>query len=459
METAPLHLLLVDADAHDRTVVRAALLRAEPGAHVTTVSRLRAALDVLRRASVAGIVTELRLPDAEGGRIVRELRAGARGAPVIAVTARGSEALAVSAMKLGAADYLNKEPGYLGRLEAALRDVLGQRVLASLDEWPLAAAPPAVCADGEPFVATTAGMRQTLLLLERASRSRVPVLLEGETGTGKELLARAIHHRGARRGGPFVAQNCAALAESLLESELFGHLRGAFTGAERDRRGLFAEADEGTVFLDEIGEAPPSVQAKLLRVIQHGEVKAVGADRAHRVRARIIAATNRPLEAEVAAGRFRGDLYYRLAVFPIRVPPLRHRTGDIPRLVEIFLRRFEREEDRTTGGIAPDALRALQLYSWPGNVRELEHEVHRLVLTVPPGVRIGRLHLAARIRAADRADVGEPLARLLARVELTLIRQRIAQQPTKAAAARSLGITREALYAKLRRLGGAAPLD
>ncbi len=453
MDLGPLHLLVIDADPRDRALLRATLLRAEPGAAVTAVSRLRAGLELLRRAPVAGIVTELHLPDAEGGRIVRELRAGAAGAPVIAVTAQGSEALAVSVMKLGAADYLTKEPGYLSRLEIALRDVLGQRLLAALEEWP-AAPLPAVCADGEPLVAATAGMRQALLLVERASRSRVPVLLEGETGTGKELLARAIHQRGPRRSGPFVVQNCAALSESLLESELFGHVRGAFTGAERDRRGLFAEADEGTVFLDEIGEAPPSVQAKLLRVIQHGEVKAVGADRPHRVRARIIAATNRPLEAEVAAGRFRGDLYYRLAVFPIRVPPLRHRIGDIAGLVETFLRRFEREEERRTGGIAPDALRALQLYTWPGNVRELEHEVHRLVLTVPPGARIGRHHLAARIRAADRTAATEPLARLLARVELSVIRQRLAQQPTKAAAARSLGITRETLYAKLRRLGG-----
>src|SRR5437016_13008574 len=322
---------------------------------------------------------------------------------------------------------------------------------------------PAACLDGgvpalagpdaAAFVATTANMRAVLGLVERAALSTVPVLLEGETGTGKELLACAIHRRGPRPQAPLLVQNCAALAEGLLESELFGHVRGAFTGAERDRHGLFEEAGQGTVFLDEIGEAPPAVQAKLLRVLQHEEVKAVGADRARRVRARIVAATNRSLEAEVAAGRFRLDLYHRLAVFPIRVPPLRHRTADLPALAAHFLARCEERERRAMGGFDGAALRALQAYPWPGNVRELANEVHRLVLSVGSGQRIRRHHLAARIRDADPALPGEPLARILPRVELALIRQRLQQEPTKSAAARSLGITREALYAKLRRLG------
>src|SRR5206468_12921832 len=182
------------------------------------------------------------------------------------------------------------------------------------------------------------------------------------TGTGKELLACAIHRRGPRPQAPFLVQNCTAIAEALLESELFGHVRGAFTGAERDRRGLFEAAGCGTVFLDEIGESPPAVQAKLLRVLQHEEVKAVGADRVRRVRARIVAATNRSLDAEVKAGRFRQDLYYRLVVFPIRVPPLRHRMAELPALATHFLSRFERREGRTTGGFEPEALRALQSY-------------------------------------------------------------------------------------------------
>jgi Nif-specific regulatory protein len=304
-----------------------------------------------------------------------------------------------------------------------------------------------------PVVGGTPGMRNALALAARAARSSAPILIEGETGTGKELLARAIHHRGPRAGAPFLVQNCAAISEALLESELFGHVRGAFTGAERERRGLFDEAGEGTVFLDEVAETPLSVQAKLLRVLQHEEVKALGADRPRRVRARIVAATNRPLDGEVQAGRFRADLYYRLAVFPIRVPPLRHRITDVPAMVEYFLRRFERREGRETGGLDGDALRALQAYSWPGNVRELENEVHRLVLSSGPGQRVGRQHLARRIRDGNGGFVEEPLDRILDRVELALIRQRLQQNPTKSAAARSLGITREALYAKMRRLG------
>jgi two-component system response regulator HupR/HoxA len=193
---------------------------------------------------------------------------------------------------------------------------------------------------------------------------------------------------------------------------------------------------------------------KLLRVLQHGEVKAVGADRPHAVRARIVAATNRALGAEVEAGRFRRDLYYRLTVFPVRIPPLRQRVADVPLLAARFLDRFEREERRQTGGLAPDTLDVLTRYPWPGNVRELEHEVHRLVLTVASEQRIRPHHLAPALRdAADRAAESAPLAILLARIELALIRQRLDTLPTKTAAARSLGITREALYGKLRRLG------
>ena len=195
------------------------------------------------------------------------------------------------------------------------------------------------------------------------------------------------------------------------------------------------------------------MQAKLLRVLQHDEVKAVGADTVRHVRARIVAATNRPLDAEVRAGRFRLDLYYRLAVLPIGVPPHRHRAADVPELVATFLRRFELREGRECGGIDPDALRALIGYPWPGNVRELENEIHRLVLSVAQGQRIRRHHLAPRIREADGAMPEEPLGRVLQRVEIALIRQRLQQKPTKSATARSLGITREALYAKMRRLG------
>jgi two-component system, NtrC family, response regulator HydG len=448
-----LHVLVVDADPRSAAAVRQALATRDGAPHLVTATTLRGGLGALRGPLVACIVTDLRLPDAIGEPVVRRLRLARPGVPILACGDGDAGDLAVQALKQGAADFVRKplDPTEIGlRLEEAL----GRAVLAQLDTGGAPSGVPAPAAPAADFVATSTGMRHVLHLTERAARSNVPVLLEGETGTGKEVLARAIHAQSTRRGSPFVAQNCAALTETLLESELFGHVRGAFTGAERDRNGLFAEAADGTVFLDEIGEAPPAVQVKLLRVLQGGEVKAVGADRPYTVRARIVAATNRALAAEVEAGRFRRDLYYRLAVFPIRIPPLRHRAAEVPELAARFLARCEREERRQTGGFTPEALAALLAYAWPGNVRELEHEVHRLVLTVPNDQRIRPHHLAARIRDARReTQTAEPLARLMARVELALIRQRLQELPTKAAVARSLGITREALYGKLRRLG------
>jgi DNA-binding NtrC family response regulator len=449
-----LHILLVAHDPEHGAVVRRALARVESDVRVTTATRLRSALAALGDRGIGCVVTDLRLPDAEGVRIVRELRSARRELPVIVMAAAGSEELAVAAMKMGAADYVSVHSAPLDRLPLLVREALGRAVLARVETEPGEERPPAaLLGDDSPFVAATACMRRVLDLVERAARSAVPVLIEGETGTGKEVLARTIHQRSTRRRAPFLVQNCAALSEGLLESELFGHVRGAFTGADRDRRGLFEEAEDGTVFLDEVAEAPPPVQAKLLRVLQHEEVKAVGADRARRVRARILAAANRPLESEVKAGRFRIDLYYRLAVFPIHLPPLRHRTADIPPLIDHLLRRLEAREGRQSGGVDADALRALQRYPWPGNVRELENEIHRLVLSLGPGRRIRRHHLAAHIRAGEAGTADEPLARILARVEIALIRQRLQEKPTKSEAARSLGITREALYAKMRRLG------
>jgi DNA-binding NtrC family response regulator len=453
-----LHILLVDEDAGRTAEMRAALVRMESGVRVVTAARLRSALAALQDPAIRCIVTDVRLPDAAGLRVVRAFRTARRELPVIVVTDTGSEELAVGAMKIGAADYVSRHARYIEELPTLVRDALGRSLLADVGDARLDGTPPRPASGPEQaFIATTGGMRDVMALVERAARSAVPVLLEGETGTGKELLARAIHQRGPRCEAPLLVQNCAAISESLLESELFGHCRGAFTGADRDRRGLFEEAGGGTVFLDEIGEAPPSVQARLLRVLQHEEVKAVGADRVRRVRARIVAASNRALEAEVKDGRFRLDLYYRLAVFPIRVPPLRHRMADVPALVAHFLDRFERREGRETGGFDADALGALQSYAWPGNVRELENEVHRLVLSVAHGRRIGSQDLARRIRQADPLALDEPLGRILARVEIALIRQRLQQKPTKSAAARSLGITREALYAKMRRLGMGTP--
>ena len=449
---APLNILLVDADISQVGALRDAVSILEREVRVTFAGRLRGALEAMKQPGIRCVITDVELPDANGIRIVRAMRRAASGIPVIVMTAASSVSMAVEALKHGASDYVLKGPDCASQISVAVRESLGRSVLAGLDEL-VECGPSGRAYAGEGFVATTPRMRQVLGLVERAASSAVPVLIEGETGTGKEFLARAVHERGRRRSAPFLVQNCAALTESLLESELFGHVRGAFTGAERDRRGLFDEAGEGTVFLDEIGEAPLSVQAKLLRVLQNAEVKPVGADRTHRVRARVVAATNRRLIAEVRAGRFREDLLFRLTVFPIHVPPLRHRAADVVPLVELTLRRFEAEESRQTGGVGPQALRMLQEYPWPGNVRELEHEIHRIVLTVPAGERIRPHHLARRIREHVRGECDDLLTRTLARVELAVIQDRLRRYPSKAAAARSLGITREALYAKLRRLG------
>jgi DNA-binding NtrC family response regulator len=448
------HCLIVDPDPAAAAMVRRTILSREPSADVTIVTQLARAQSLFSgHRWPTCVVTELLLPDAEGPAIIRRLRAHAPHCPVLAWVGRGSEALAVATLRAGALDYIAKHEGN-DRLLAGVGELIGRSVLAcSTADVPLAADGPTVAGPSASLlVARSLAMQRVIRLIERASHSAVPVLVSGETGCGKELVARAIHERGPRHREPFLAQNCAALSETLLESELFGHLRGAFTGAVRDRPGLFMDARGGTVFLDEIGDAPASVQTRLLRVLENGEVKPLGADRVGRMQARVVAATNRRLDTEVDAGRFRRDLHYRLNVLEIEVPPLRHRVADLPELAGRLLARCEAREERRTGGLAPDAIEALMAHPWPGNVRELEHELHRLVLTLPRESAIRRAHLAPALR--DRrhpVDGAEPLAALLARVEASVLLARLATQPSKAAAARSLGITREGLYRRLRR--------
>jgi len=314
------------------------------------------------------------------------------------------------------------------------------------------AAPPALRLVGD-----GPAMRAVLSLVQRAARSHATVLLSGETGTGKELLARAIHDASPRHARPFVAVNCAAFPEALLESELFGHLRGSFTGADRDKKGLFEEADGGTIFLDEIGETPLAIQAKLLRVLQEREVRPVGGVRSKRVDVRVVAATNRTLRDEVATGAFREDLFYRLAVFPIRVPPLRERPEDVLVLANHFLGEHARREGVAPSPIAADAKALLQGYAWPGNVRELENEIQRALALAEHGEALSAAHLSERLGAlAEPADSaahdGETLRETLGRIEALLIRRALdALGGRRAATARKLGITREGLYKKMRR--------
>ena len=300
-------------------------------------------------------------------------------------------------------------------------------------------------------------MARILQLLEKVIPSGSTVFIEGETGTGKELLARAIHYNGPRRERRFLAQNCAALSETLLESELFGHRKGAFTGATSDKKGLFELADSGTVFLDEVGDMSVTMQAKVLRVLQEGEVRPLGAAESRKVDFRLIAATNKDLDAEVRAGRFRQDLYFRLRVFPIRVPPLRERREDIPALAQHFLGRLAREVGKGIAGITAAALEFLAAYPFPGNVRELENELERAANLVEPDGWITPDLLSDRIRGVP-PEAGGPrerasrLKEAVEAVEQRLIREALARYGGNVSeAARTLGISRQWLIKKMTR--------
>jgi transcriptional regulator with PAS, ATPase and Fis domain len=308
------------------------------------------------------------------------------------------------------------------------------------------------------MVGRSAAIWNVFALVERARRSRATVLLTGATGTGKELVARAIHAGGERSRQPFVAVNCAAFPDTLLETELFGHLRGAFTGADRDKPGLFEAAHGGTLFLDEIGETSGPLQAKLLRALQEREVRPVGGSSSRAVDARVIAATNRELRFEVANGHFREDLYYRLAVFPIAVPSLRERPEDVLPLAEHFLALHGEREGRPGCRLSREAAHLLLSHPWPGNVRELENEVQRALALAEPGEVIGPELLSepvsralAPVRAVARAD--ETLRQTLDRIEAWLIRSALERHGgRRAQTARVLGVTREGLYKKMKRL-------
>ncbi len=309
------------------------------------------------------------------------------------------------------------------------------------------------------IIGDSPAMKAVLNQLERVIDTRATVCIEGETGTGKELVASAVHHQSQRRDKMFVAQNCAALPENLLESELFGHKRGAFTSADSDKKGLFEIADGGTLFLDEMGEMPVTLQAKLLRVLQENTIRPVGATSEKQVDVRIICATNRDLAAEVEKGRFRQDLYYRLMVFPIKLPPLRERREDIPPLAAHFLKRYADEYRVELTGFTQDALDALSSYNWPGNIRELENEIQRLVIQAEPGHWIEITDLSPRLRKIEGtvtriAPKQGTLKEMMEQVERWLITEALRDHGgNKTKTAVTLGITREGLHKKLAKFG------
>jgi DNA-binding NtrC family response regulator len=443
----PVRVLVVDDDAAVRYTLREIL--ASEGLAVEEAADGAEALARWEAHPAPLVVTDLRMPGMDGMELLRRLVARTPAPRVVVITAHGSERQAVEAMKAGAADYF-KKPFENEELLAVVRRTLEAVRLAHENER-LA---------GELTLARTMvfaseAMRRLAVLVARVAPRDVNVLVTGESGTGKERVAEAIVQASRRADRSFVRFNCAALTPELAEAELFGHARGAFTGAVRARPGLFGEADGGTLLLDEVGELAANTQAKLLRVLQEGEVRAVGEERSRTVDVRVIAATHRDLAAEVRAGRFREDLFYRLDVVHLHVPPLRERPGDVPVLARHFLARFA-ERYGLASASAPDAvLHHLAGQAWPGNVRELENAVERLVALSPaegldlsllpgagPAEDRGPLPLRERVQAYERGLVVEALR---------------AAGGNRSEAARRLGVSRVTLHDKLRRYGLGGP--
>ena len=367
-------VLVVDDDVEVVRLLEQDLVAA--GFAVVPACSGAAAIRLLRDTPVEAVVTDLRMPDVDGLAIVRAAAESQPDAKVIIITAFATIASAIDAVKQGAFDYVSKPfeiEELVLALERAVEDSRLRRENRSLRgemarRYGL-----------ESMVGASPVMQEVFALVQGAARADLNVLVTGESGTGKELVARAIHYGGPRRRGPFVALNCAAIPETLLESELFGHVRGAFTGAATARKGLVEEAHGGTLFLDEISEMSVALQAKLLRVLEDREVRPLGSNRGTVVEFRAIASTNRDPRAQVKAGTFRPDLYYRLNVVGIHLPPLRERAGDVPRLARHFVEEFAARQRRPVLGLTPDAMALVESYGWPGNVRELENAIERAV--------------------------------------------------------------------------------
>lgn len=416
-----------------------------------------AALELVKTERPDLVLLDIMMPGMDGFEVCRRIKSldGAGFIPVIMVTALDAREALVRALDEGADEFVSK-PFEAVELMARVRSML--RIRAMYQENTVLREELRTGAAGSSgLIGDSAAMQRIHQVLQQVADSRVTVLLTGESGTGKEAVARAMHSRSSSRPGRFVAVNCGALSEGLLESELFGHRRGAFSGAVEDRVGLFEAAAQGTILLDEIGETSPAMQTRLLRVLQESEVTPVGETQARSVDARVIAATNRDLQAEVADGTFREDLFYRLSVFPIHIPPLRERRDDIPALVRYFL---ERHSDLSGGQMAkltPQAIDALVRYEWPGNVRELENEIERaLVLATADGVIDAGL-LSDKISSATAPGPrrrGGKLRDVVAEVECELIRDTLrASDGNRSRCAEALGITRYTLLQKLRQFG------
>jgi len=436
-------LLIVDDEANIRSSLEGALGR--DGYQVDTAASIAEGRSKLRE-SYDVVLLDVWFPDGSGLDLLAEIREAAPDTVVIMMSGHATVDAAVKATRLGAFDFLEK-PLSLDRLLILLRNAASARALSAENRrlprpWSL------------PIVGRSAAIQNLLREIELAGPSGARVLIQGESGTGKELVARALHAASGRRDMPFVAVNCAAIPEELIESELFGHERGAFTGATQARRGEFEEANRGTLFLDEVGDLSGRAQTKLLRVLQEGELTRVGANRPIKVDVRVVAATNHDLAALASSGGFREDLYFRLAVIPIAVPPLRERADDIPALVQHFAAQIVRETGGKPRTFAPAALDLLRRYPFPGNVRELRNIVER-VLIMSPGASIGAEQVLAVLPpgAAGAPGAGRlsDSVRDFERKEIEAALLAAGGSMTKAAA--RLGLERSHLYKKMKKLG------
>jgi two-component system response regulator AtoC len=420
--------------------------------HEPLVARTGAeALELVEGAEA--VVTDYSMPGMSGLELLEEIRRRDDSVPVVILTAQGSEKTAVHAMKLGAYDYVTK-PFDVDELGAVLERALEARALRRSNRRLSAER-----SIGKAVIGESEGMRRVLAAVERIAPKDITVLVRGETGTGKELVAALVHAESGRASKPLVRFNCAAIPPELAEAELFGHARGAFTGAAQARRGFFAQADGGTLVLDEVGELPLGLQPKLLRALQEGEIQPVGAGRVERVDVRVVASTNRDLLADARAGRFREDLYYRLAVVEVVVPPLRERPEDVAPLAAEFTKRYADRFGMGDVRLSPELLVALQRAPWPGNVRELENAIARMVALSGGGeIPASAFDAPAPAAVEPGAEPAQPgaltLREHLDAVERSLIANTLAELGgNQSAAARKLGLSRSALIDRLKKYG------
>jgi DNA-binding NtrC family response regulator len=442
-------ILVVEDDQAMRDMLREAL--EEDGYAVEAVGGGRAGIERVRRGGIDLVISDVKMPDLDGLDMLREIKAVTPSPHVITITAFGSIDTAIRAVKLGAFDYITK-PFEIDHLILSVEKALAERALRS-EVVRLRAEVQRSYRWGD-LVGKSPAMRELFELIRRLSASAATVLLTGESGTGKELVAKSLHFNSPRQGRPFVPLNCATIPDTLLDSELFGHKRGAFTDARTDRAGLFVEANGGTLFLDEIAELAPGLQAKLLRVLQEGEIRPLGASRAERVDVRVIAATNKDLESRLKTGAFREDLFYRLNVVHIHLPPLRERAEDLLTLSEHFLAASVARAGKDVRGLHESAKKALLAHGWPGNVRELENTIERAVaLCEGTLIHVEDLPAAVRDKRPGEPDTMQTaLARGLTLAELErefIQRVLTAEGGNKTRAAQRLGLDRKTLYRKL----------